>query len=288
MEHTDETVLCVSVSPDGKTVAAVDDSIRLWDLASGKVRKRFPTTEEHRTGRATFTPDGKTLASCGFASDVRLWDVENGLEKAALKTGGSDPKQMVAVSRDGRFLAAACDDGILKLGSFRRDLNVDQHGSPQPGASRPRPNEPSNSMHGDYGFSGGFGWSAGFSGGLGLSAGFSGGLGLSAGFSGGLVWSGGFSVDVLVVVAVLVCVVTFVFGGSLPLGQPTSSGKLHRTIPARSFFTAWSFRKGVPTVQPPEANRRIKAYDALMSRLFPKSRPGIRESYLGRRFFGVA
>jgi hypothetical protein len=119
MEHTDETVLCVSVSPDGKTVAAVDDSIRLWDLASGKVRKTFPTTEEHRTGRATFTPDGKTLASCGFASDVRLWDVENGLEKAALKTGGSDPKQMVAVSRDGRFLAAACDDGILKLWSLQ-------------------------------------------------------------------------------------------------------------------------------------------------------------------------
>jgi len=107
------------IEVDVSGLEAVDDSIRLWDLASGKVRKTFPTTEEHRTGRATFTPDGKTLASCGFASDVRLWDVENGLEKAALKTGGSDPKQMVAVSRDGRFLAAACDDGILKLWSLQ-------------------------------------------------------------------------------------------------------------------------------------------------------------------------
>jgi WD40 repeat protein len=76
---TSLNVFSVSVSPDGKTLAAGswDSHVKLWDLAAGRQAGEFHTMA--RRPFATFSPDGKTLAACeGFREKGRtifLWEL---------------------------------------------------------------------------------------------------------------------------------------------------------------------------------------------------------------------
>ena len=59
--HT-QPVLFVAFSPDGKTLASgsVDESIKLWDVASGK-NTAMLKGHTHIVRSVAFSPDGKTL-----------------------------------------------------------------------------------------------------------------------------------------------------------------------------------------------------------------------------------
>jgi WD40 repeat protein len=108
-----QAVTSVCFSPDGKTLASgsSDNTVRLWDLATGKQTgflKGAPAP-------MCFSPDGKTLASGSPAkATVKLWDVTTGREKVVLKcdTGWF---LSLAFSGDGKILASASDDGIVRL-----------------------------------------------------------------------------------------------------------------------------------------------------------------------------
>jgi WD40 repeat protein/tRNA A-37 threonylcarbamoyl transferase component Bud32 len=63
---------------------------------------------------ATFSPDGKTLATCGKDRAVFLWDVHTG-ERRRILQGHSDEVNWVAFSPNGRTLATASDDKTVKL-----------------------------------------------------------------------------------------------------------------------------------------------------------------------------
>jgi len=69
-------VLSVAFSPDGKTLASGsrDDTIKLWDIASGK---NIATLEKHTDSvqSVAFSPDGNTLASGSMDKTIVLWDV---------------------------------------------------------------------------------------------------------------------------------------------------------------------------------------------------------------------
>jgi WD40 repeat protein/serine/threonine protein kinase len=75
---TDEYVLALALSPDGKILASgagfADAVIRLWDVASGS---ELGSLEGHRSGihQLIFWPDGKRLASASFDQTIRLWNV---------------------------------------------------------------------------------------------------------------------------------------------------------------------------------------------------------------------
>ncbi len=76
----------VAFSPDGKTLATAsrDNSIRLWNGATGKEVCRF-IGHEKLIYSVAFAPDGKVLASAGDGELIRLWDVDKGMSVRLLK-----------------------------------------------------------------------------------------------------------------------------------------------------------------------------------------------------------
>jgi len=81
-------VIGVAFSPDGKLLASVsaDETLRLWDVATGKQHGEPLTGHTDLVSAVAFSPDGKLLASASADQTVRLWDVEVESEVESLVT----------------------------------------------------------------------------------------------------------------------------------------------------------------------------------------------------------
>jgi WD40 repeat protein len=107
-------LLCMAVSPDGKTVAYSDNTgTHVWDVTTGKrtaTLRRKPSKDEPGARSLAYQPDGKVLA-VGSADrkggQVRLHDLATG-KFTHLKPFGGAVKAL-AFTADGAFLATSAD-----------------------------------------------------------------------------------------------------------------------------------------------------------------------------------
>jgi WD40 repeat protein len=101
--------------PGGKYVAVtyeLRNDIYLWDLATGKLARKFVGHGEPDP-RCAVSPDGKRLLSCGNDKTVRLWDVETGKELRKLE--GHTDKAAGVFSPDGKQVLTFSPDRTLRL-----------------------------------------------------------------------------------------------------------------------------------------------------------------------------
>jgi WD40 repeat protein len=77
---TDHTggVSGVAFSPDGELLATTsqDETVRLWDVATGKPHGEPLTGHNGWVIKVAFSPNGELLASSSFDKTVRLWNIK--------------------------------------------------------------------------------------------------------------------------------------------------------------------------------------------------------------------
>lgn len=106
--QADRWVNGMAISPDGKILAAIDESrgVMLFDVDSGSELLTLPRTKINTSAASNsflaFFPDSKTLAVI-LGDVVKLFDVGSGGEKGTIVAKGA---YAIAVSPDGRHLFA--------------------------------------------------------------------------------------------------------------------------------------------------------------------------------------
>jgi WD40 repeat protein len=111
-DHPD-AVRAVAVTPDGRTIATVNNgvspTVRLFDTQTWRDRRLFGHTDP--IFALAISDDGKLLASAGFDKTVRLWDLDEGVERAQLVRHAREVSA-VTFAPDRRTVVSAGLDGV--------------------------------------------------------------------------------------------------------------------------------------------------------------------------------
>jgi WD40 repeat protein len=103
----------VAVSPNGSLAASCsdDNTVKIWDLESGKCRA---TLIGHRdqVKSVAFTPDGTRILSASFDKSVRVWDASSGRELVKLDGHTSEVWSVVALKDNARAISGGVDNTL--------------------------------------------------------------------------------------------------------------------------------------------------------------------------------
>jgi WD40 repeat protein len=101
------------LSDQGRALAQVTNAVRVWEVASGKERARFPfPVRQVVTG--VFTPDGRGLVLGMFSGELIGIDLATGKEFVT-RPGHKGPVRCLCFSKDGSVLASGGSDTTTLL-----------------------------------------------------------------------------------------------------------------------------------------------------------------------------
>lgn len=105
----------MAFSIDGRRLvsSADDETIRLWDTATGALQETLETYLDW-IDSVTFSPDGRYIASGSDDSTVRLWDAATGALQRTFE-GHSKSVQSVIFSPDSQILASGSYDSTVRV-----------------------------------------------------------------------------------------------------------------------------------------------------------------------------
>jgi serine/threonine-protein kinase len=111
------SITAVAFSPDGKVLAATDNSGHsyLVNAAAGTQTDTFTDSGSDGAYSVAFSPDGRTLAAGDGNGRTYLWNVATGKLITSLADSGGKGVNSVAFSPDGRTLAAGDGNGRTYL-----------------------------------------------------------------------------------------------------------------------------------------------------------------------------
>jgi WD40 repeat protein len=111
--HSDD-IFWVDYMPDGKTFisASDDNSMRIWDIASGSEVRALDGNAGVRC--FAITPDGKQLLSGGQERMVKLWDLAAGSVLGSW-WGHADTINCIVVSPDGKTALSGAQDKTIRV-----------------------------------------------------------------------------------------------------------------------------------------------------------------------------
>lgn len=115
--HATTTMAPLAFSKDGKRLLSAssgDQSIRIWDAATGKQLQavKFPEPDSYISA-AAFSADGNSLAIAGPLAGVHFWNANR--DKPWSKTSMAGSNRGLSMTPDGRLLAVAENGGAIRL-----------------------------------------------------------------------------------------------------------------------------------------------------------------------------
>ncbi|MEH2048127.1 nSTAND1 domain-containing NTPase, partial [Nostoc sp.] len=115
LEGHSSAVRSVAYSPNGHQLASAsdDNTIKIWDVSSGKLLKSL-TGHSKEVNSVAYSPNGQQLASASRDNTIKIWDVSSQKIIKTL-TGHSNEVKSVAYSPNGHQLASSSRDNTIKI-----------------------------------------------------------------------------------------------------------------------------------------------------------------------------
>ncbi|KAL0957314.1 hypothetical protein HGRIS_001123 [Hohenbuehelia grisea] len=111
-------VTCVALSPNGGHIVSAseeDETIRVWDAASGELAMPPLTGHTNRITSVALSPDGSRIVSASFDQTIRVWDATSGELAMPPLTRHTDYITDVAFSPDGSRIMSASYDRTIRV-----------------------------------------------------------------------------------------------------------------------------------------------------------------------------
>jgi WD40 repeat protein len=112
-------VLSLSFSPDGHMLAtgsSDEDSIRLWDAATGLAKPKILAGQVGDVWSLAFSPDGNYLASGTRDGPIRVWNLaESDVGETVFERLHADEYGNFIFSPDSKLMAGGCADHMVRI-----------------------------------------------------------------------------------------------------------------------------------------------------------------------------